>query len=147
MSGSVSNAQAGDSKATAAGGDAKSGSYSAGGSAAGGNGGGLTDNSSMYVLPAPVWSSVPQAAGCIVTNSTAGAFGWNLISASRSVQGSDPVCVGVILAKSAYDHCHFESEQLITARVYATIFPGAPALPTVPGLRNLSAADCAALKR
>lgn len=134
------------SNATGTGGRSSSGSYAAGGN--GGSGGALNDNSStrMYVLPAPVWSSVPQAAGCIVTESTALSGGWNFVSGSRSSQKSDPVCVGIIMAKAAYEHCHFESEAMITQRIYETAFPGAPALPITPGLRNLSLAECEDIK-
>lgn len=132
---------ASNSSAIGAGGDA--GSYSAS------SGGALTDNSrsSMYVLPPPVWTAVPQAAGCIATSSKAGSLVLGLVSGSRSDQKSDPACVGVIMAKAAYDHCHFESEQMIMQRVYEVLFPGKAALPLVPGARNHTVAECEELKR
>lgn len=109
----------------------------------------LTDASSsrMYVFPQPVWATVPQAAGCIVTQARSAGLGWNFISAAKSDQFSDPVCVGVIMARSAYANCHFLSESMIMQRVYETIFPGAPALPIGADLRNLSLDECETLKK
>lgn len=125
------------------GGDAKAGSYSAGGQNA------LNNNSKtgVYVLPPPVWTVVPAASGCITTSSRALSVGWSLISASKSDQASDPVCVGIIMAKAAYDHCHFASEQMIMARVYESVFPNKPALPMVPDARNHTLAECEDMKR
>ena len=127
--------------ATAGGGEsqANSDAYSGGGSVA--------SDTRMLVFPAPVWSTVPEARTCIATQSQAWAAGWNLVSRSTSNQASDPACIGVLMARSAYANCHFLSEALITARVYATVFPGAPELPVAPDLRNLSLAECEELKR
>lgn len=127
--------------ATAGGGEsqANSDAYSGGGSVA--------SDTRMLVLPAPVWSTVPEARTCIATQSQAWAAGWNLVSRSTSNQASDPACIGVLMARSAYANCHFLSEALITARVYATVFPGAPELPVAPDLRNLTLSECEELKR
>lgn len=127
--------------ATAGGGDAASDSYSASG------GSSVASDTRMLVFPAPVWSTVPEARTCIATQSQAWAAGWNLVSRSTSSQASDPACIGVLMARSAYNNCHFLSEALITARVYVTVFPGAPELPVAPDLRNLSLAECEELKR
>ena len=110
-------------------------------------GSGVTTDSRMLVFPAPVWSTVPEARTCIATQSQAWAAGWNLVSRSTSNQASDPACIGVLMARSAYANCHFLSEALITARVYATVFPGAPELPVAPELRNLTLSECEELKR
>jgi len=130
----------GSSTATGTGGQASSGgSYSA-----------LSEGSTstrIAVLPQPVWTMVPQAAGCITTSARSASVGWSLISVAKSDQQSDPACVGIIMAKAAYDHCHFESEQMIMARVYETVFPGAPSLPMVPGARNHSLSECEDMKR
>ena len=115
-----------------------------------GGGAAINDNSStrMLVFPAPVWSTVPEARTCIATSSQAHAIGWNFWSHSKSEQKSDPACIGVLMARSAYANCHFLSEALITQRVYATVFgPDAPELPLAPGLRNLSLAECEDLKK
>jgi hypothetical protein len=114
-----------------------------------GGGAAINDNSStrMLVFPAPVWSTVPEARTCIATNSQAHAIGWNFWSHSKTEQKSDAPCIGVLMARSAYANCHFLSEALITQRVYATVFPGAPELPLAPDLRNLSLAECEALKK
>lgn len=144
VSGSKSSSITGDSTASGIGvGGSSTGGYSAA------NGGGLTDNSrsGVYVLPPPVWTSVPAAAGCIATHSIAGSFLLGVVSGSKTSQASDPACVGIIMAKAAYDHCHFESEQMIMARVYETVFPGSPALPVVPGARNHTLAECEDMKR
>lgn len=45
------------------------------------------------VFPAPSLAVVPTAHDCIVTRSTTGGFGWNLIQGASSEQYSDPVCV------------------------------------------------------
>ena len=140
--GAVGVGVGGSSTATGTGGQSSStsgGSYSA-----------LSEGSTstrIAVLPQPVWTMVPQAAGCITTSARSASVGWSLISVAKSDQQSDPACVGIIMAKAAYDHCHFESEQMIMARVYETVFPGAPALPMVPGARNHSLAECEDMKR
>lgn len=110
-------------------------------------GGSVASDTRMLVFPAPVWSTVPEARTCIATQSQAWAAGWNLVSRSTSNQASDPACIGVLMARSAYANCHFLSEALITARVYATVFPGAPELPVAPDLRNLTLSECEELKR
>lgn len=123
------------------GGDSQANSESYSGSS------GVMTDSRMLVFPAPVWSTVPEARTCIATQSQAWAAGWNLVSRSTSSQASDPACIGVLMARSAYNNCHFLSEAMITQRVYATVFPGAPELPIAPDLRNLSLAECEELKR
>lgn len=110
-------------------------------------GSGVASDTRMLVFPAPVWSTVPEARTCVATQSQAWAAGWNLVSRSTSNQASDPACIGVLMARSAYANCHFLSEALITARVYATVFPGAPELPVAPDLRNLTLSECEELKR
>ena len=145
VAGAAAGAQAGSvATGTGTGGDAKAGSYSAGGQNAL-NGGSTRTN--VAVLPQPVWTMVPQAAGCIVTSARSLSGGWSLISVAKSDQASDPACVGIIMAKAAYDHCHFASEQMIMARVYETVFPGKPALPMVPDARNHTLAECEDMKR
>ena len=137
--GGQSAATAGGGNALSAGGDASSDSLSGGGSVA--------SDTRMLVFPAFVWSTVPEARTCIATQSQAWAAGWNLVSRSTSNQASDPACIGVLMARSAYNNCHFLSEALITARVYATVFPGAPELPVASDLRNLTLGECEELKR
>jgi hypothetical protein len=127
--------------ATAGGGESQANSEAYGG------GGSVASDTRMLVFPAPVWSTVPEARTCIATQSQAWAAGWNLVSRSTSNQASDPACIGVLMARSAYANCHFLSEALITARVYATVFPGAPELPVAPDLRNLTLSECEELKR
>lgn len=139
--GGQSAAMAGGGNALSAGGDASADSLSAGGSS------GVQSDTRMLVFPAPVWSTVPEARTCIATQSQAWAAGWNFASRSTSSQASDPACIGVLMARSAYANCHFLSEALITARVYATVFPGAPELPVAPDLRNLTLSECEELKR
>ena len=127
---------------TGTGGNASS---TSGGSYAALNGG--STRTTVAVLPQPVWTMVPQAAGCITTSARSASVGWSLVSVARSDQASDPACVGIIMAKAAYDHCHFASEQMIMARIYETLFPGKPALPLVPDARNHTLAECEDMKR
>ncbi|MCB4365430.1 hypothetical protein KIH07_16930 [Hydrogenophaga taeniospiralis] len=54
--------------------------------------GGDTSKSLVAVFPAPSTAVVPAAQHCIVTRSSAGGLGWNLIQAAHSEQHSDPVC-------------------------------------------------------
>ena len=139
VAGAAAGAQAGS---VATGGSAQS---TSGGSYSALNGG--STSTRVAVLPQPVWTMVPQAAGCITTSARSASVGWSLISVAKSDQASDPACVGIIMAKAAYDHCHFASEQMIMARVYETVFPGAAALPTVPDARNHTLAECEDMKR
>ena len=123
----------------AEGGDAKS--YSASGDV-------LNQHSSrVLVFPAPVWTQVPQATGCFVTESHAGSAGWNFVSGSKSIQFSEPICVSIRMAESARLMCHFKTAEFIDQNTFKTMFPSADPLPTTPGIRNLSLEECEAIKR
>lgn len=65
--------------------------------------GGDTVRSTVAVFPAPSTAAVPVASGCIVTTSTAGGIGWNLLQGARSEQHSDPICVLQWLAQTSTD--------------------------------------------
>lgn len=65
--------------------------------------GGDTARSTVAVFPAPSTAAVPQAQNCLVTRSTAGGAGWNLIQGATSEQYSEPVCVLQWLATTATD--------------------------------------------
>lgn len=65
--------------------------------------GGDTVRSTVAVFPAPSTAAVPIASGCIVTTSTAGGIGWNLLQGARSEQHSDPVCVLQWLVQTSTD--------------------------------------------
>ena len=103
-----------------------------------------SDNSKFLSLslPQPVWVKLPQATHCMGSHSDAWAVGWNFISRAQAGQGMDPICTGMELAARAYQHCHFESEYLITNRVYRGIFPDAEDLPRPDGLKNYSLSEC-----
>lgn len=129
----------GTSDASAQGGAADS--YSASGDV-------LNQHSSrVLVFPAPVWTQVPQATGCFVTESHAGSLGWNFASGSKSIQFSDPICVSMRMAEAARLMCHFQTAELIDQNTFKTLFPNAQGLPTTPGIRNLSLAECEEAKR
>lgn len=64
---------------------------------------GDTVRSTVAVFPAPSTAAVPTAQACIVTRSTAGGIGWNLLQAAHSEQYSDPVCVLQWLAQTSTD--------------------------------------------
>lgn len=55
--------------------------------------GGDKNKSLVAVFPPPSTAAVPVAQNCIVTKSTAGGLGWNLIQGAGSEQYSDPVCI------------------------------------------------------
>ena len=121
---------------------AESGSYSATGD--------VINKSSSFMLgfPTPVWTTVPGAKGtCIVTNSDAGAIGWSFASKSGSRQGSDAPCMLERMFDSAMANCHFHSAELIRNRNLSLLTPGLGDLPLTDGVRNLSYAECEALRR
>lgn len=64
---------------------------------------GDSTRSVVAVFPAPSTASVPSAHNCIVTKSTAGGIGWNLIQGATSEQYSDPMCVLQWLAYTSTD--------------------------------------------
>lgn len=108
----------------------------------------MTQHSSKtFVFPAPVWTMLPETRGCFVTESRAGAGGWNFISGSKSVQFSDPVCVSGRMSESARTMCQFATADLIDRNTYKMLWPNATLWATNPELRNLSLEQCEALKR
>lgn len=64
---------------------------------------GDSTRSVVAVFPAPSTAAVPTAHNCIVTKSTAGGIGWNLIQGATSEQYSDPMCVLQWLAYTSTD--------------------------------------------
>ena len=64
---------------------------------------GDSTRSVVAVFPAPSTAAVPSAHNCIVTKSTAGGVGWNLIQGATSEQYSDPMCVLQWLAYTSTD--------------------------------------------
>lgn len=64
---------------------------------------GDSTRSVVAVFPAPSTAAVPTAHNCIVTKSTAGGLGWNLIQGATSEQYSDPMCVLQWLAYTSTD--------------------------------------------
>lgn len=105
------------------------------------------NSSKFFVFPAPVWTQLPAAQGCFVSESHAGGLGWNFISGSRSIQFSDPICVSMRMAEAARLMCHFHTAEIIDINTFKTLFPGHVDLPSTPGIKNLSLADCEAIKR
>jgi hypothetical protein len=154
------NAAGGASTATAngggggtggAGGNAVSGpSYAASELTSSNQGGGASimdqSSSKMYVFPAPVWTQAPRPFGCIVTNSKAGSLGWNLVSYSETLQTPEVVCTTLRMVDAALLHCHFQTAEMLNQRAYRTMFPDEAGLPTTPGIRNLSLAECEAIR-
>lgn len=146
VSGSASGASVGDTTATGgAGGEAASSAYS-GGSYSAINGG---DTSSRFLsLPQPVWTSVPTPFGCLVSESKAGAIGWNFASGSSSKQFSDAVCTTIRMAEAAYLHCQYLTAAYLNKRAFETMHPGEDGgffLAANP--ENLNPVQCDALKR
>jgi hypothetical protein len=109
---------------------------------------GIIGGSKFLSLPQPVWTSVPTPYGCLVTESKAGAIGWNLVSASGSKQYSDVVCTTIRMAEAAYLHCQYLTAAFLNRRAFETMHPGESGeffLSAKP--ENLDPVSCDALKR
>jgi hypothetical protein len=139
-SGSSSASTSGDSSAAAIAGP----SYSAAGDVSS-----ITNSSSKYLsLPQPVWTAVPTAFGCLVTEAKAGAIGWNFLSASGTRQTSDVVCTTIRMAEAAALHCHFASAAQLNKRAFEHMHPGASGEFFLLGNpQNLGPVECEDLKR
>jgi hypothetical protein len=113
---------------------------------AGGQGGNASDQSQsstrVYVAPPPVGTSVPQAAGCIVTHSLAGSVGWSFVSASGTEQYTDTVCSNMNLAEAEYRVCHYYNAEVIRIATYKLLNPKAPELVVNEREVNLTYAEC-----
>lgn len=135
---SLSGAQSGDSRAAST-----ADSYSATGDVSNHIGG-----SKFLSLPQPVWTTVPAPFGCIVTESKAGAIGWNLVSASGSKQFSEAVCTTIRMAEAAYLHCQYLTAAHLNRRAFETMHPGESGEFFLTGNpENLDPVQCDALKR
>lgn len=136
---SLSGATGGSSRAAATGGD----SYAASGDVLNTIGG-----SKYLSLPQPVWTSVPTPYGCLVTESKAGAIGWNLVSASGSKQYSDVVCTTIRMAEAAYLHCQYLTAAHLNKRAFETMHPGESGEFFLSAKsENLDPVSCDALQR
>lgn len=98
-------------------------------------------------LPAPVWTSVPTPFGCLVTESSAGAAGWNFVSGSKTRQHSDVVCTTIRMAEAAYLHCQYETAAYLNKRAFETMHGGDGAFFFAGAPKNLSPVECDELKR
>lgn len=127
--GNATGGSVGDTTATGHGGIGYGG---AGGSAQGGDSysasqsGDVTNQTrSTYVnFPQPVWTTVPTPYGCIVSESKAGSFGWNLVSGSGSKQYSDVVCTAVRMAEAAMLHCQFSTAAHLNKAAFEQMYKG-----------------------
>jgi hypothetical protein len=138
---SLNTPMGGDAQSTATGGT----SYSA---SEAGDVSNMIGGSKFLSLPQPVWTSVPTPYGCLVTESKAGAIGWNLVSASGSKQYSDVVCTTIRMAEAAYLHCQYLTAAYLNRRAFETMHPGSDGeffLSAKP--ENLDPVSCDALKR
>lgn len=135
---SLSGAQSGDSRAAST-----ADSYSATGDVSN-----MIGGSKFLSLPQPVWTTVPAPFGCIVTESKAGAIGWNLVSASGSKQFSEAVCTTIRMAEAAYLHCQYLTAAHLNRRAFETMHPGESGGFFLAGNpENLDPVQCDALKR
>lgn len=111
----------------------------------------LNGGNSKYIslgFPAPVWTSVPTAFGCIVTESGALSGGWSFASGSKSKQYSDVVCTTIRMAEAATLHCQFESAAMLNKVAFEKMYEGQKGdffLADKP--RNLKPMECEELKR
>lgn len=130
--GNATGGSVGDTTATGQGGNGGIGYGGAGGSAQGGDSysasqsGDVTNQTrSTYVnFPQPVWTTVPTPYGCIVSESKAGSFGWNLVSGSGSKQYSDAVCTAVRMAEAAMLHCQFATAAHLNKAAFEQMYKG-----------------------
>jgi hypothetical protein len=135
---SLSGAQSGDSRAAAT-----ADSYSATGDVSN-----MIGGSKYLSLPQPVWTTVPTPYGCLVTESKAGAIGWNFASGSSSKQFSDAVCTTIRMAEAAYLHCQYLTAAHLNRRAFETMHPGESGGFFLAGNpENLDPVQCDALKR
>lgn len=105
------------------------------------------DSGHTFVAPAPVFTVVPQSAGGIVTKSHSVGLVWNFVSWSKSEQVTDPFQGGMRLVADLEQACQFESAAMLRQHMSALLFPSYRELPRQPGERNLTASECAALRR
>lgn len=148
--GSVGNVTAGGATSLnhTAGGDARSSALTGDSYSATGDVSNMIGGSKFLSLPQPVWTTVPAPFGCMVTESKAGAFGWNLVSASGSKQFSDAVCTTIRMAEAAYLHCQYLTAAHLNRRAFETMHPGEDgSFFLVAKPENLDPVSCDALKR
>lgn len=146
----------GDTTATGQGGNGGIGYGGAGGSAQGGDSysasqsGDVTNQTrSTYVnFPQPVWTTVPTPYGCIVSESKAGSFGWNLVSGSGSKQYSDAVCTTVRMAEAATMHCQYATAAHLNRAAFEQMYKGQSGeFFLVGNPQNMDPVACDALRR
>lgn len=99
-----------------------------------------------FVAPAPVTTVVPVSNGGIVTKSHAVGLGWNLISWSKSEQGTDPFVAAERMIVKYEQACQFETASILRQRQYALVDPSFRELPAQPGVRNYTFDECAKMR-
>lgn len=127
-----------------------------GGSASGGQSfsdtGDLTNvskTSSTWVnFPQPVWTTVPQAFGCLVSEADAVAVGWSFFSKSGARQFSDAVCTTIRMSEAAVLHCQYETAALLNKTAFEMMYPGKNGDFFVKGSpKDMDPVACDALRR
>lgn len=120
-----------------------------GSSIAGGGSVGNTDidasTGNTYVLPAPAVTYVPASNGSVLTKSHAVnllVFSW-----SKSDQEIAPDSVAKEMIADMERLCQFETASMLRQRRYALVDPSYRELPAQPGVKNLTAEQCAALRK
>lgn len=107
-----------------------------------------TFSSKMLSLPQPVWTQVPTAFGCIVTDSKAGALGWNFVSGSSTTQQSEVVCTTIRMAEAATAWCQYATAAFLNKRAFEQMYPGEKGdFFLNAGRRDLTVEECEATKR
>lgn len=111
---------------------------------------GLTNRTTTNYLnfPQPVWTTVPQPYGCIVSESGAWSVFWSGGSRSGSKQYSDAVCTAVRMAEAATLHCHFASAAHLNKAAFEKMYPDQKGDFFLSGNpQNLDPVACDALRR
>jgi hypothetical protein len=106
---------------------------------------GSRSSTRLYALPAPSFTVVPSPSGCIVTDSSAGGAGWNLVHGSTSSQRSERICTSLLIAQALHESCQFATAATIRILVWEVLNPDAERgmFRAAAGERNLTAAECA----
>lgn len=111
-------------------------------------GGSLNNNSRYFSFAAPSWTVVPQAYGCLVTDSASKNIALGVWSDSYSKQYSEVVCTTIRMSESARSFCQYETAAMLDKQAFELMYPkmdGSFFLKDMP--RNLSHEECEATKR
>lgn len=101
------------------------------------------NNKALGLSFAPgAYTVVPQAYGCIATNSQAVNVIFGAFSGSKSEQKSDKVCVAVKMREIAFEQCQYATAKAWDNLIAKELFPEAPAFPVNASYKDLPLSEC-----